>query len=84
MINYLSKYSNSGSLVAYDRLVSFALRMKYLTKKEMFSIVFFFAAFTGHIYLIIPAAAFVLIAGAGILTIIHFRYIGSFKPENTP
>lgn len=94
MIHYLSKYSSSGSLVAYDReflqklpakdrLVSFALKTKYITKKEMFSIVFFIVAFTGHIYLIIPAATFVLIAGAAILTIIHLKYIGSFKPNST-
>ncbi len=94
MIHYLSKYSNSGSLVAYDReflqklpandrLVSFALKTKYITKKEMFSIIFFITAFTGHLYLIIPATTFVLLAGAVILTTIHLRYIGSFKPKNT-
>jgi hypothetical protein len=85
MINYLSKFSNSGSLVAYDReflqtlpssdmLVKFALKMKYLTKKEMFSIIFCLMGFTGYIYLIIPMAAFVLLAAAVILTIIHFRF----------
>jgi len=86
MINYLSKFSDSGSLVAYDReflqtlpssdmLVKFALNMKYLTKKEMFSIIFCLMGFTGYIYLIIPMAAFVLLAAAVILTVIHFRFI---------
>ncbi|MCL1833515.1 MAG: CDP-alcohol phosphatidyltransferase family protein [Leptospirales bacterium] len=86
MINYLSRFSNSGSLVAYDReflqtlpagdtLVKFALKMKYLTKKELFSIIFCLVGFTGYIYLIIPMAAFVLFAAAVILTIIHFRFI---------
>ncbi|MCL2154655.1 MAG: CDP-alcohol phosphatidyltransferase family protein [Leptospirales bacterium] len=86
MINFLSKFSDSGSLVAYDReflqtlpssdmLVKFALKMKYLTKKEMFSIIFCLMGFTGYIYLIIPMAAFVLLAAAVILTIIHFRFI---------
>ena len=86
MVNYLSKYSDSGSLVAYDReflqklppsdkLVQFALKMKYLTKKEMFSIIFCLIGFTGYIYLIIPMAAFALFSSAVILTIIHFRYI---------
>jgi len=89
MVNYLSKFSDSGSLVAYDReflqklpqddkLVKFALNMKYLTKKEMFSVVFFLIGFTGHIYIIIPMAAFVLFAAAVILSIIHFRYIKKF------
>ena len=55
--------------------------MKYITKKEMFSIIFFIAALTGHIYFIIPAAAFVLLSGAIILTIIHFRYRDSLKKE---
>ena len=86
MVNFLSKFSDSGSLVAYDReflqtlpssdmLVKFALKMKYLTKKEMFSIIFCLMGFTGYIYLIIPMAAFVLLAAAVILTIIHFRFI---------
>ena len=85
MINYLSKFSNSGSLVAYDReflqtlpesnLVKFALKMKYLTKKELFSIIFCLMGFTGYIYLIIPMAAFVLLAAAFILTIINFRFM---------
>lgn len=89
MINYLSKFSDSGSLVAYDReflqklpdddkLVKFALNMKYLTKKEMFSVFFFLIGFTGRIYIIIPMAAFILFSAAIILTIIHFRYIKEF------
>jgi phosphatidylglycerophosphate synthase len=90
MINFLSKFSDSGSLVAYDReflqtlpasdmLVKFALKMKYLTKKEMFSIIFCLMGFTGYIYLIIPMAAFVLLAAAVVLTIIHFRFIKEIK-----
>jgi hypothetical protein len=86
MINFLSKFSNSGSLVAYDReflqtlpesdiFVKFALKMKYLTKKELFSIIFCLIGFTGYIYLIIPMAAFVLLAAAIILTIINFRFM---------
>jgi len=90
MINFLSKFSDSGSLVAYDReflqtlpssdrLVKFALKMKYLTKKEMFSIIFCLMGFTGYIYLIIPMAAFVLLAAAVILTIIHIRFMKEIK-----
>jgi CDP-L-myo-inositol myo-inositolphosphotransferase len=86
MINFLSKFSDSGSLVAYDKeflqtlpssdvFVKFALKMKYLTKKEMFSIIFCLMGFTGYIYLIIPMAAFVLLGAAVILTIINFRFM---------
>ncbi|HOP29898.1 MAG TPA: CDP-alcohol phosphatidyltransferase family protein [Spirochaetota bacterium] len=89
IVSYLRKYSESGSLVAYDkeflqklpesdRLVTFALKMKYITKKEMFSIFFFLFAFTGHIYYIIPMAAFVLLAAAIILVIINRRYMNDF------
>ncbi len=89
MVNYLSKYSDSGSLVAYDReflqtlpeddkLVQLALNMKYITKKEMFSIFFFLMGLTGYIHLIIPVAAFVVLGGSIILTIIHFRHIEEF------
>ncbi len=89
IVSYLRRYSDSGSLVAYDkeflqklpesdRLVSFALRMKYITKKEMFSIFFFLFAFTGRIYYIIPLAAFVLLAAAVILVIINRRYMDDF------
>jgi phosphatidylglycerophosphate synthase len=90
MINYLSKHSDSGSLVTYDReflqklpatdrLVKFALNMKYLTKKEMFSILFLLFAFTGHIYIIIPLTAFVLFAAAVILSLISIRYANRFR-----
>lgn len=89
IVSYLRRYSDSGSLVAYDkeflqklpesdRLVTFALRMKYITKKEMFSIFFFLFAFTGRIYYIIPMAAFVLLAAAVILVIINRRYMDDF------
>lgn len=89
IVSYLRKYSDSGSLVAYDReflqklpetdrLVSFALKMKYITKKEMFSIVFFLISLTGYVYYIIPMAAFVLLAASVILVIINRRYMNEF------
>jgi len=94
MVNYLSKYSDSGSLVAYDKeflqklpaedkLVRFALSMKYITKKEMFSVFFFLIGFTGHIYIIIPMAAFIIFTAAIILSTIHFRYIKDFIKKNS-
>ncbi len=92
MVSFLSKYSDSGSLVAYDReflqklpkedkLVQFALNMKYLTKKEMFSIVFFALGVAGIIEMVVPMASFVLLAGALILTGIHFKYMKKFAAE---
>jgi len=89
MVSYLSKYSDSGSLVAYDReflqrlpeddkIVQFALKMKYITKKEMFSIWFFLVGLTGYIHMIIPMASFVLLMAALILTRIHLKYIKKF------
>ena len=90
IVKYLRKYSESGSLVAYDKeflqmlpetdkLVSFALKMKYITKKELFSIFFFLFAFTGRIYYIIPLAAFILLAAAFILVVINRRYMNNFS-----
>jgi phosphatidylglycerophosphate synthase len=92
IVSYLRKYSDSGSLVAYDkeflqklpetdRLVTFALKMKYITKKEMFSIFFFLFAFTGRIHYIIPMAAFVLLAASVILVIINRRYMSGFAAD---
>ncbi len=89
IVSYLRKYSDSGSLVAYDKeflqklpdtdkLVNFALKMKYITKKELFSIFFFLFAFTGYIYYIIPLAALVLLAASIILVVINRRYLTDF------
>jgi len=89
IISYLSKYSQSGSLVAYDKeflqklpqndkLVSFSLKMKYITKKELFSLFFFLFAFTGKIYYIIPLAAIILVAAGIILSIINMKYLKKF------
>ncbi|HPX91796.1 MAG TPA: hypothetical protein PKZ93_09830, partial [Spirochaetota bacterium] len=79
----------SGSLVAYDKeflqklpqndkLVSFSLKMKYITKKELFSLFFFLFAFTGKIYYIIPLAAIILVAAGIILSIINMKYLKKF------
>lgn len=87
MIAYLKRHSDSASLVTYekefleklprsDRLVSFILKMKYMTKKELFALVLFLLCFTGKIYLTIPGMAFVLFFGAISLLIINKRYLG--------
>lgn len=82
---YLRKFSESGSLVAYDReflqklpqddiLVKFALSMKYFTKKEFFALFFFCISFTGKIYILIPIITCTVCCGAIILTIINKKY----------
>ncbi|MCX8122565.1 MAG: CDP-alcohol phosphatidyltransferase family protein [Spirochaetes bacterium] len=82
---YLRKYSDSGSLVAYDKeflqklpkddvVVKFALSMKYFTKKEFFALFFFCISFTGAIHLLIPIIAFTVCCGAVVLTIINIKY----------
>ena len=91
MVWYLRKYSESGSLVAYDKeflqklphddiFVKFALSMKYITKKEFFALFFFCFSFTGKIFLLIPIITFVVCAGACVLTIINIKYL---KAVNT-
>ncbi len=89
MITYLKKYSDSGSLVAYDReflqklppedpLVALVNRLKYITKKEFFALFLFLFSFTGRIDLIIPLIAVILVAGALTLQIINLRYLKEF------
>lgn len=91
MIRYLRKYSDSGSLVAYDReflqklpkgdpLVAFVHRMKYMTKKEFFALLLFLICLTGWIHLIIPVMAVVLVLAASILQILNWRYLKDFNP----
>ena len=89
MVNFLSKFSESGSLVAFDkeflqtipqdRLVKTAHALKYITKKELFSLLFFLVALTGKIYIIVPFASFSVIVAAIILIVIHLRHIDEFK-----
>lgn len=89
MVTYLKKYSDSGSLVAYDReflqklphedpLVALVNRLKYITKKEFFALFLFLFCLTGRIDLIIPLIAVILVAGALILQILNLRYLKDF------
>ena len=90
MITFLKRYSESGSLVAYDReflqklpkedpLASFVLKMKYITKKEFFALLFFLVTFTGRIELIIPGIAFILFSGGILLQILNWKYLKEFE-----
>ena len=85
MVHYLRKYSTSESLVAVDRefiarlpksdfLVRFAQNMKYLIKKETFSLglcLFCLAGWGEHI---IPGTAFVLTTSALTVTVLFLKY----------
>jgi len=90
MVSYLRNYSQSGSLVAYDKeflqklplnnpLVKFIHRVKYITKKEFFSILFFFICSAGLISYLIPLVSIVVFISAIILILINKRYLKTFK-----
>jgi phosphatidylglycerophosphate synthase len=89
MVRYLKRYSKSGSLVAYDReflqklpkydpFIFITHKLKYITKKEFFSILFFFICFTGKAYLFVPVIAIVIFFAAIILVIIDVKYLKTF------
>ncbi len=89
MLRYLRRYSKSGSLVAYDReflqklpdsdpLISITHKLKYLTKKEFFSILFFVICLTGKAYFFVPVIAIVIFFAAVILVIIDIKYLETF------
>jgi phosphatidylglycerophosphate synthase len=89
MLRYLKRYSKSGSLVAYDReflqklpgndpLVFITHKLKYITKKEFFSILFFLICLTGKAYLFVPVIALVIFFAAIILVVIDVKYLKTF------
>ncbi|MFH0975621.1 MAG: CDP-alcohol phosphatidyltransferase family protein [Spirochaetota bacterium] len=89
MFRYLKRYSKSGSLVAYDReflqklpqndpFVFITQKLKYITKKEFFSIAFFAICLTGRAYFFIPVIAVVISVAAVILAVIDLKYLKSF------
>lgn len=90
MVRYLRKYTDSGSLVTYDReflqklpqndpLIMLTQKVKYFTKKEFFSILFFAIALTGKIHLLIPGIAIMLMASSIVLNLINAKYLKDFK-----
>ncbi|MBN2039964.1 MAG: CDP-alcohol phosphatidyltransferase family protein [Spirochaetes bacterium] len=93
MVRYLRKYSDNGSLVTYDReflqnlppndpFVIIANRLKYFTKKEFFSIVFFIICLTGKAHYIIPVIATVLFIASIILVVLNAKYLKNFSKVN--
>jgi phosphatidylglycerophosphate synthase len=90
MIRFLRWYSESGSLVAYDKeflqklpqndfFVRITQKLKYITKKECFSIVFFVICLTGKIIILVPVIAVVIFFAAIVLVIIDIKYLKNFK-----
>jgi len=89
MVRYLKRYSKSGSLVAYDKeflqrlpqndpFIIITQKLKYLTKKEFFSLAFFAICFTGKVYLVIPLVAVIILFAAIVLVIIDLKYLKTF------
>ncbi len=92
MVSFLRKYTSSGSLVTYDKefiqklpendpVVFLVQKLKYITKKEFFSIVFFLVSLTGMIYLLIPIIAVVLDVSALLLLYLSIKYNDPEKLE---
>ena len=85
MVSYLRRYTSSGSLVTYDKefiqklpesdpVVRFVRSVKYITKKEFFSIAFFAISLTGKIHLLVPIIAVVLVVSASCLIYLDAKY----------
>ncbi len=92
MIRYLKRYSESGSLVAYDKeflqklpqddfFVYLTQKVKYLLKKEFFSIIFFIVCLSGKVFLLIPIIAIILLLSAIVLVVIDIKYLKDFKKK---
>jgi phosphatidylglycerophosphate synthase len=90
MFRYLTRFSESRSLVAYDKefiqklpqddpCIWIIRNLKYLTKKDFFSLFFWGMSFTGNIYYLIPVVSVCLFVSALILIIVDVRYLKNFK-----
>ena len=89
MFSYLKEYSESGSLVAYDKefldklpkddfIIKIINRFKYFTKKEFFSTFFLLLCLLGKIAYLIPIVSLVVLAGAFLLMLVHKIYLKDF------
>lgn len=92
MFRYLTRFSESRSLVAYDKefiqklpqddpFIVIIRNLKYLTKKDFFSLFFWGMSFTGRIYYLIPVVAIALAIAAVILIIVDVRYLKGFRKK---
>jgi phosphatidylglycerophosphate synthase len=89
MVRYLKRYSESGSLVAYDKeffqnlpktdmLVRIVIKLKFAVKKDFFSIVIFLFCIFGLSYLIIPVFVLIIVVFAVICVIFDVKYLKNF------
>jgi phosphatidylglycerophosphate synthase len=90
MFSYLTRFSESRSLVAYDKefiqklpqndpCIIIIRNLKYITKKDFFSLFFWGMAFTGKIYYLIPVVSVCIVAASIILIIVNTRYLKNFR-----
>lgn len=93
MFRYLSRHSESRSLVAYDRefiqklpqddfLIVIIRNLKILTKKEFFSFLFLAIALTGRIYLLVPITAIAVQLSSLVLLAVDHKYLCDFNKNN--
>ena len=90
MFRYLIRFSESRSLVAYDKefiqklpqndpCIIIIRNLKYLTKKDFFSLLFWGMSFTGEIYYLIPVVSACLVTASVLLIIVNARFLKNFK-----
>ncbi len=89
MVRFIRTRTDSGSLVAFDTyflqklpakdpFVVFSKTMKYVVKKEMFSIIFMAVCFTGRAEYALPGAAGVLFISALVIIYLFAKYRKDF------
>jgi len=82
---YIVRYSNSSSFNAYmkeflqkipvkDYMVTFLIKMVFLTRKEFYSLLICLVGLTGKIFLIAPFYAIVCLITGVFLNIINYKY----------
>lgn len=95
IIYYLKKYSHSGSFVAYDKeflqklpknefLIRVIMSIKYITRKEFYSLAIFFIAIFDYFIYIAPIDAVVQLIGGILILSINIKYFKllPFDKEN--
>jgi phosphatidylglycerophosphate synthase len=85
MFYFVRHYTESGSLVNFDKyfiqllpgedkMVRFALSMKYLIKKEMFSLIFFLICLAGQASIIMPLTTLAVCISTIVTIVLYVRY----------
>lgn len=92
LVYYTKNYSETESMTAFDVevlqkvpqddvLIQFSNIVKYLVKKELFSLNIFIGCIIGISFLIIPVAAFVAVITFLIIVIINLKYRDTIKKK---